>query len=183
MDIERARLAAEQLLLAEIAWSSAGGDPGAVAEAALPSIRAGFAAMREVSQRGRRRLFRVELHPPDLAVAWVSEASGLADGFGKYELRLWVRSADVGPEVARVDHVCTACVALGIGPDGKACLECGGAGWEPWFGEADLMGLRLGSPTQILVIEAPTSSLYLPEHHRSVAAARRAGLLPPRVDT
>ncbi|MEZ4265846.1 MAG: hypothetical protein R3F39_05670 [Myxococcota bacterium] len=148
-------------------------EPGGVA----PAVVAGFRQVRTHARSATREMFRVELYQDDHAVALVSEATTEADGTGKYELRLIAESASADPRLVRVDHVCTACVALGLGPRGDACLECGGAGWEPWFGEAAAMDLTLETPLAIRVLAVPRSSLYLPEHTRRLATARRDGLL------
>ncbi|MCB9787018.1 MAG: hypothetical protein H6744_10045 [Deltaproteobacteria bacterium] len=145
-----------------------------------PEVARGLASMRPVVERRERVIFRVELRAKAIAAALVSEATGVADGTGKYGLRLLAaREVGEAPRVSRVDHVCTACVALGAGPLGEPCLECGGEGWEPWFGASRWLAVEPGPLEAVRFVAAPSSSLYLPEHRRARAAARRAGLIGP----
>lgn len=180
MGFEGVQRCVDGLLEAESRWREGvmslaefGGQAGDVAQLVVD----GLASARALPESRTREVFRVELHPGDRALALLSEATAVADGTGKYELRVVLEAASTEPRVVRLDHVCTACVALGVGPRGEVCVECDGEGWEPWFGEAAMMSVRFGAPVAIRVLTAPRSSLYLPEHHRRVALARRAGLL------
>lgn len=180
MDLDDVQRCVGGLLEAEARWRQGGvslAELAADVASVAPAVVDGLATARAPAERRTRELFRVELHPGDRGLALVSEATAVADGTGKYELRFLVEEAAAGPRAVRVDYICTACVALGVGPRGEVCRECCGEGWEPWFGEPGVMSLRFGAPVALRVCTPPRSSLYLPEHNRRVAAARRAGLL------
>jgi hypothetical protein len=98
----------------------------------------------------------------------VSEATGARRGAGKYHLMLVVQAHLGAPRVTGVYDVCTACVALGVDGQEAQCIECGGLGWEPWF------GVDLGSSWgPIIAVERstrPSTPLYLPAWKRGTPA-------------
>ena len=102
-------------------------------------------------------------HGPWLA-AIVSEATGARRGAGKYHLMLVIQPHQGAPRVTGVYDVCTACVALGVDGQGDQCIECGGLGWEPWFG-VDL-GSSWGHITATEKLTRPSTPLYLPAWKR-----------------
>lgn len=180
MNFEGVQRCVGVLLEAESSWREGGlsvAEFGERCGEVDQAVVEGLARTQTQPESQTRALFRVELHPDSHALALVSEATAISDGTGKYELRVVVDATAAEPRVVRVDYICTACVGLGVGPRGEACLECGGDGWDPWFGEAAAMGLRFGTPLALRVLAAPRSSLYLPEHNRRMALARREGLL------
>ena len=109
-----------------------------------------------------RRLFKLETfdHPSwgRWVAAHVSEAMAARRGEGKYHLLLVIRGQQGEPRVVGVYDVCTACVALGEDGQGAPCVECGGLGWEPWFGEVARGGF--GTAMGAVALTRPATSLY-----------------------
>ena len=110
------------------------------AEACSPVVTQGFSGIPRTSDvLAPRRLFRLSLHGNSgYATAIVSEPTRARKGGEKFALRLWLNLQGAAPTVVAVDDVCTACVALGVDGQGATCVECGGVGWERWFGESDV---------------------------------------------
>lgn len=111
-----------------------------------------------------RTLFRVLRydHPQKgpFVAAEVSEATAQRRGQGKYHLLLIIQDHLGHPRVTGVYDICTACVALGVDAQGDQCVECGGLGWEHWFGLE--LGPSFGAPGPLERINRPSTPLYLP---------------------
>lgn len=95
----------------------------------------------------------------------VSEATSARRGAGKYHLMLALQSVEGRPTLTAVYDVCTACVTLGVDAHERPCIECGGLGWEPWFG-VDL-GPVWGPVVAFERATRPSTPLYLPAWRRS----------------
>ncbi len=109
-----------------------------------------------------RTLFKLIAHEHPSRGRWVaaqvSEATGSRRGQGKYHLQLVVTETLGSPRITGVYDVCTACVALGVDGQGAECIECGGLGWEPWFG--DDLGPDFGPIMAVARVTKPATPLY-----------------------
>ena len=151
----------EAFLAADLAAHDRG-DDSARAPYCTPEVAEGMAEMpRRSTPTAPRTLFKCVAHDHPTMGPWVaamvSEGTEVGRGTGKYHLLLVVRP-ERGPQITGVYDVCTACVALGRDGQGAECIECGGLGWEPWFGEA--LGDTFGPVTAVDKITKPATSLY-----------------------
>ncbi|MGM0577283.1 MAG: hypothetical protein ACQEXJ_16270 [Myxococcota bacterium] len=164
-DTDEAEAFARRVLAADRA-ANLGEPGGADARAALctDEVAHGFEAMPEAPEPvAERRLYKVVRYAGGRFGAVVSQATSASKGLEKYDLQLVVREVDGAPRVISVWFVCQACIALGRDFRGDTCIECGGVGWERWFGEDP------GPPSEVLAvrpIETP-GSLYVSEYQQS----------------
>ena len=93
--------------------------------------------------------------------AIVSEATGARRGAGKYHLMLVIKEP---LEICAVYDICTACVALGVDAHDQTCIECGGLGWEHWFGVN--LGAEWGPIVALEHLKRPSTPLYIPAWKR-----------------